>query len=642
MSKQKPVIKNSVDLLKNIIWQYDGNNVLASLIAQKGAWYNQCHAEFWQNWFQDVFDLRTANDFGLSIWAKILGISFYIPDCSIQLTTEQKRFVCRLRYYQLITRCTIPEVNGILKDMFTTAEGKAYALDPNDMSNITYVFTYQPDSAIATILLKYDLLPRPAAVGINYRVLTYKPFGFGHHYTNFGASTFWNGGRLDNYYGKIILSFDENSGVITGILTVNEKSIVITDIDVQLKIIKVDGSSETVYLQTDLNGQFNYKLAESDDFTIKAKAQLITPVCTTINVESNNFTVNYIDFNPLITDEEEFYITEDGFYLITETISPFDYTPQPVVKQRLIETPYFLNQAVGHISMMCKAPNKQALAFDLETSNSVNDFVNEGEYRWAGALILKQNVEALQNQWQIKTDDTLILPSPALIDDEIINITGYRNGVITVERGCADTIPMIHAENATIWILNREQINQQKYQSGEVIYAKALTKTEQGVLEADNALLSNVTMNNRSLRPYPPGNVRLNGESMPFPVIDAYKPFRIEWVGRNRITQGDTLIDYLAPDVESEKETEYVIELYRYGEFIREISTKETYWHYPDSFASYKEFDTLRLYSIRDGLKSLFGYEFKVFWSDRIFEMKFSSNDYSPPEPNNIKLMLGE
>lgn len=197
--------ENSVDLLKNIIWQYDDKNIRI-LLENKEAWYNKHYKKFWDNWFSDVFDLRTANDFGLSIWGRILDINFFVPEHpDITLNTEQKRFICRLRYYQLITRCTIPEVNSIMKDMFTSDDGgKVYALDPLDMSCILYVFTYQPDAAIAFILLKYDLLPRPATVGIDFRIIRYKPFGFGRFNQNFGNAPFWDGGRLEWPYSEIL------------------------------------------------------------------------------------------------------------------------------------------------------------------------------------------------------------------------------------------------------------------------------------------------------------------------------------------------------------------------------------------------------------------------------------------------------
>ncbi|WP_058909744.1 DUF2612 domain-containing protein [Entomohabitans teleogrylli] len=195
MAETIPEINNSVNLLRNIIWQTDGSNI-QTLIEKKQDWYNQAHEHFWNNWFRDVFDIRTANDFGLNIWARILGISFTIQDCpNLSLTTKQKRLVCRLRYYQLITRSTIPEINGILKDLFGEENG-AYALDPNDMSYIMYVFEEQPSDDLSVILAKYDLLPRPATVGIKFRVLEYEPFGFGPYNMNFNNAPFWWGDGL--------------------------------------------------------------------------------------------------------------------------------------------------------------------------------------------------------------------------------------------------------------------------------------------------------------------------------------------------------------------------------------------------------------------------------------------------------------
>lgn len=295
MSSQIPEIENSVNLLQNIIWQYDGDNPIKKILEQKEGWYTEQHAEFWDNWFRDVFDLRTANDFGLSIWARILGINLFVPECSTPLTTEQKRFVCRLRYYQLITRCTIPEVNGILKDMFTSDDGKAYALDPNDMSRIQYVFTYHPDGAVAFILKHYDLLPRPAAVGVSYRFLTYKPFGFGQHYANFRAP-FWHGDGIKIYTNlKLTLTFSD--GVLSGALTA-AAGIVVSDIDVTLIYTLAGGATATERLVTDSNGQFSTAPDFSVGYDVVARAQVLNPLCEWENVESSLST--RIKFNGVI------------------------------------------------------------------------------------------------------------------------------------------------------------------------------------------------------------------------------------------------------------------------------------------------------------------------------------------------------
>lgn len=205
----------SVDLLRALLWQYNDAVRLQSLLEQKQAWYDSQYSEFWENWSRDVFDLRTANDFGLSVWAVILNIPLTIttagppsadiwgfgpfrknfnrgnfaPSTSgIRLTTEQKRLVLRLRYFQLVTRGAVPEINEFLASVFA-AFGDVYVLDGLNMT-MDYVFTFAPPSQLRFVLQTYDVLPRPAAVGVNYVVLVRDTFGFGPFHRNFNRGTF--------------------------------------------------------------------------------------------------------------------------------------------------------------------------------------------------------------------------------------------------------------------------------------------------------------------------------------------------------------------------------------------------------------------------------------------------------------------
>lgn len=205
----------SVNLLAALLWQYNDALKLQSLLENKQAWYNREYSEFWTDWYRDVFDLRTANDFGLSVWAIILNIPLTItsggvpssniwgfgpfrknfnrgnfaPSTSgIRLTTEQKRLVLRLRYFQLITRGAIPEINKFLAYVFAPF-GKVYALDGLDMT-MNYVFTFTPPSQLRFVLETFDVLPRPAGVGVNYVTLIRDTFGFGPFRLNFNRGTF--------------------------------------------------------------------------------------------------------------------------------------------------------------------------------------------------------------------------------------------------------------------------------------------------------------------------------------------------------------------------------------------------------------------------------------------------------------------
>jgi hypothetical protein len=208
-------IDYSVNLLQALLWQYNEALRLQSLLEQKQEWYNTEYSEFWDNWYRDVFDLRTANDFGLSVWAIILNIPLTIttnltpsaniwgfgsfrknfnrgnfaPSTSgIKLTLAQKRLVLQLRYFQLVTRGAIPEINAFLNYVFADY-GKVYAQDGLDMT-MNYVFTFQPPAQLRFVLESFDVLPRPAAVMVNYVVLIRETFGFGPFHKNFNRGNF--------------------------------------------------------------------------------------------------------------------------------------------------------------------------------------------------------------------------------------------------------------------------------------------------------------------------------------------------------------------------------------------------------------------------------------------------------------------
>ena len=201
----------SVNLLQSMIWQYDNATRLKSLVSQKQDWYNVYQSQFWEDWYNNVFNLLTANAFGLSVWSVILNLPLFLgqvespskpvfgfnrfdptyPDLLngnlnfensnfsirgtvIFLTLEQQRFLLRLRYYQLCSRGDVTDVNEFLNYLITTSDigysGTLYMVDNLDMT-ITYVFTASNFSAdLLTVIEKFDVLPRPTGVKIIYSI----------------------------------------------------------------------------------------------------------------------------------------------------------------------------------------------------------------------------------------------------------------------------------------------------------------------------------------------------------------------------------------------------------------------------------------------------------------------------------------
>lgn len=207
----------SVNLLQALLWRQNKADNLASLLTQKQSWYDTNQTNFWTNWIRDVFDLRTASDFGCAVWAIILGLplavvlpastrptfgfgAFHrnftrgnfapISQNVVPLTLPQKRLVLRLRYLQLFTHGTVPEINRVVGYVFAdSGYGPVYVLDGLNMT-ANYVFTFAIPSSLLFILTNYDILPRPAAVLLNYVVLTRASFGFGAFHRNFSRGNF--------------------------------------------------------------------------------------------------------------------------------------------------------------------------------------------------------------------------------------------------------------------------------------------------------------------------------------------------------------------------------------------------------------------------------------------------------------------
>lgn len=173
----------SVNLMRALIWRFDGAPSLRSLVEQKQAWYEAEQSQFWRDWYDNVFNPLTMSDFGCAVWGRILDIQMDLPVGGEQLAVEQKRLVIQLRYFQLTTRATVPEINEFMSLLFAD-QGKAFVWDNQDMS-MTYVFESEPDPGLLYILGQYDLFPRGHGVKTNIHFIVRPCWGFGAYYLNY-------------------------------------------------------------------------------------------------------------------------------------------------------------------------------------------------------------------------------------------------------------------------------------------------------------------------------------------------------------------------------------------------------------------------------------------------------------------------
>lgn len=200
----------SINVLKVIPWMSDQSPGLRGLLDRYQVWYDKEHREFWESWEKDVFNLATANDFGLNVWSVILNLPLYITvdrspvdypawgfspvsmnfdngnfardAAGVQsLTTEQKRQLLKLRMWQITSSGTLPDINRALQDVF---EGQAYALDGHDMT-ISYIFLSVLPQAMLSLIEDFDIVPRPSGVKARYIIRPREAFGFSPYGQNF-------------------------------------------------------------------------------------------------------------------------------------------------------------------------------------------------------------------------------------------------------------------------------------------------------------------------------------------------------------------------------------------------------------------------------------------------------------------------
>lgn len=184
-----------------------------------------------ENFFNTIWNVDTANDFGLNIWGRIVGVSRTIPipgtagsfgfansdvpadwqnwgnvnalgaggpfyagqqnTGAFTLGTEAYRTLILAKALANIANMSAPSLNQLVQNLFP-GRGRAYTQNGRDMT-MTYVFEFSLSNIEFAILQFSGVLPNPAGVlvkivvvpveqgffGFSEMGLGVQPFGFG-------------------------------------------------------------------------------------------------------------------------------------------------------------------------------------------------------------------------------------------------------------------------------------------------------------------------------------------------------------------------------------------------------------------------------------------------------------------------------
>lgn len=185
-------ISTNFDAGKVKLWEYDQTKKINGLINYQINFSNENIAKFWDDWYNDIFNLDTAKGFGLNIWGKILGVSrpTYEQDGSVvSFSDDQYRTILKGRLMLMNSNGSIRDFNKYLNALFPNSP--AYVVDYHDMS-VNLILYFNPTDEERAIIESEGFLPLPTGVEINYVIVPPdEVFGFyGQELSNFENGSF--------------------------------------------------------------------------------------------------------------------------------------------------------------------------------------------------------------------------------------------------------------------------------------------------------------------------------------------------------------------------------------------------------------------------------------------------------------------
>lgn len=235
--------------------------------------------------------------------------------------------------------------------------------------------------------------------------------------------------------------------------------------------------------------------------------------------------------------------------------------PQPCPAQTVYEVPYWqvVKDVVGEIpSILNDIDYNEGLVATLGARPSADAFdylamalvgstwEDRGRGAFAATALVIGDMPQAAGNISISVTQAIDLSDVAvndlaIIDDEWLLVTAIDHGTntVTLARGVLDTVPTAHSSGARIWFVTAPHYIETEYVYGETAQLRLLPKTGHGELAVGSASTISRAIQRRFARPYPPGNVKINGATYPAAVAG---DIAITWANRNRVNQTASIV----------------------------------------------------------------------------------------------------
>jgi len=236
------------------------------------------------------------------------------------------------------------------------------------------------------------------------------------------------------------------------------------------------------------------------------------------------------------------------------------------------------------LTCFCGRPSSDALNYELWTRNvGATDWVKRDtdSFPFTGTLAVAVPPavsSVLQLQEGMLDTDLVQVGTYAALGSELVAVTAIDpvNVTVTVNRGVLDTIPVAHAAGEYLWFHQGFYgLDKEDRAVGESVEVKILPSTSLGRLGLEDAAADVVSCVGRMMRPYPPGNVQVNGSRWP-QTIGANEGMIITWSHRNRLAQTITLVRQDGGDIGPEAGVSYTLRFYGDGDLLLREATGVT------------------------------------------------------------------